>query len=95
MISFPYEVSSPDSPRGTFTITVRVPVPKDAPPNEVVSYIRSAALKSDVSSGWIAKNAPNHGLAVSGGPRPILADPKDRSSAILAYEQEFRLCPRI
>ena len=95
MISFPYEVSSPPAPRGTFTITVRVPVPKDVPPNEVVTYIRSAAIKSDVASTWVAVKAPNCGLEVYGGPRPILNDPKDRSSGVLAYEQDFRLCPRI
>jgi hypothetical protein len=95
MISFPYTVDAPKNPRGTFVATVRIAVPEAVPPAEVVTYIRSAALKSDLASEWISKNAPNCGLEVYGGPRPILKDQKDRSSGVLAYEQDFRLCPRI
>jgi hypothetical protein len=92
MRSFQYDIIAPEAPTGTFLITARVAIPKDVPPNEVINFIRSNALKTDIHANWMRQNAPSHGMEVRGGPRPVLKDPKDRTSPILAYEQDFRIC---
>lgn len=95
MRTFPFEISVPENPAGAFSLTVRVKIPEDATASEVITYIRSHAMKQDLANGWIRQNAANHGLEVRGGPRPITEDPQNLSSKLLAYEQEFRLCPKV
>ncbi len=95
MIEFPYEVVCPEKPSGAFVITVKMPIPEKASASDVINYIRSLAVKHDLNDTWVKKNAPNHGMEVRGGPRPVLKTAEDRTSAIIAYEQDFRLCPRI
>lgn len=95
MKTFSYEVISPEKLESTFILTVRVPVkePKDQSP--ILSFIRSQTLKEDVQRSWISKNAPNYGMEVRGGPRPVFHTPGDRNSAVLAYEVDFRLSQRL
>ena len=98
MPSFPYTVNAPTQPQGTFNIVVRVDIPKDTPPAEVLTYLRSFQLKQDLANTWIRQNAPNHGLEVRGGPRPVMDDPqnpRNLNAKLIAYEQEYRLCPRV
>lgn len=95
MITFPYEVIAPENPSGAFDVTIRMPIPEKASPADVVNYIRSLGVKHDLNDTWVKKHAPNHGMQVIGGPRPVLQDPQDRGSKLVAYEQDYRLCPRI
>lgn len=92
IVQFPFKVFAP---AGTslpkFTAVVRVPVEDEADSAAILSYIRSAQLKSDFMNGWARQNAPSYGISVTGGPRPVFNDPEDRSSGVEAYEQEFRL----
>jgi hypothetical protein len=96
--SFPYSVIAPENPSGSFNIVVRASVPEGANPAEVLSFLRSFQLKQDLSNGWIRQHAPNHGLEVRGGPRPVMddpANPRNLNAKLIAYEQEFRLCHRV
>lgn len=95
MRTYPFEIAVPANTSGPFNLTVKVPIPEDSTPAEVITYIRSFALKQDLANGWIKTNAPGYGLEVRGGPRPVTLDDKDLNSKLLAYEQEFRLCPRV
>lgn len=94
---FAFEVHAPSAGReGTFTATLRIPVTPGAggaPGNEsqVLHYIRSIQLKNDFMNGWCKDNAPNYGLEIRGGPRPVFVDPNNRTSGVTAYEQDFRL----
>ena len=94
---FPFEVHAPAAGReGTFTATLRIPVqPGEAgrPGNEnqILHYIRSIQLKNDFMNGWCKDNAPNYGLEIRGGPRPVFKVAEDRTSGVVAYEQDFRL----
>jgi hypothetical protein len=96
--NFPYTVSAPESPAGSFNIVVRVEVPDGTKPAEVMHFLRSFQLKTDLANGWIRQNAPNHGLEVRGGPRPVMddpANPRNLNAKLIAYEQEYRLCQRV
>ena len=95
MISFDYTVKAPPKPSGAYVVTVHMPIPEKASPSDVINYIRSIGLKHDLNDSWVKVNAPNHGMEVVGGPRPVLQDPSDRTSKLTAYEQDFRLCPRV
>jgi len=95
MLSFPYEVNAPEKPVGTFVVTIKMPIPEKALPSDVINYIRSPGVKNDLNDTWVKKNAPNHGMEVRGGPRPVLENAADRTSRIVAYEQDFKLCPRV
>ena len=95
MLTFNYEVIAPEKPSGAFVITVKMPIPEKANPSDVINYIRSLAVKHDLNDTWVKKNAPNHGMEVRGGPRPVLENAADRTSRIVAYEQDFKLCPRV
>jgi len=98
MQPFPFSISAPEATTGTFNIVVRVNIPDKAAPADVISYLRSFQLKQDLAAGWIRQHAPNHGLEVRGGPRPVMDDPqnpRNLNAKLIAYEQEFRLCPRV
>lgn len=95
MQTFPFEVQSQPTAQGAFTVTISVKVPENATPVDVINYIRSLQIKQDLQGQWMRTNAPNHGLEVRGGPRPVMEVPGDLTSKVVAYEQDFRLCPRV
>lgn len=99
MKTFPFTVIHPANEHGVtprvFNIKIRIDVTPDTNPQEVLQYIRSFAIKQELERGWMAKHAPNYGLEIRGGPVPITQDPKNLSSPVVAYEQEFRLCQRL
>lgn len=95
---FPFKVIPPENPVGSFNIVVRVEVGEEAKAADVLHFLRSFQLKTDLANGWIRENAPNHGLEVRGGPRPVMDDPtnpRNLNAKLLAYEQEYRLCQRV
>lgn len=93
---YEFEVIAPGEGRqATFNATVRIKVEKETEQSDVLHYIRSIQMKNDFQNGWMKDHAPNHGLEIRGGPRPIFADDSDRTSGVVAYEQDFRLSPRI
>ena len=93
MSRFPFTVESnlgeTDSPK--ISAFVRVEMKDGMKAVDVLNYLRSAEAKNDFFTSWMAKNAPGFGVEVRGGPHPIFEDPRDRSSRVVAYEQEFRL----
>lgn len=91
MSQFPFHVDCPETEGHTRTLTVTVDVTDQQPASKVMHYLRSVQLKNDIINQWVAKNAPGYGMEIRGGPRPVFADPKDRSSEVLGYAQEFRL----
>lgn len=89
---FDFEVKAPDAGReGRFVATVRVPLKEGTSANQVLHYIRSIQLKNDFMNGWVTKNAPNYGIEILGGPRPVFNEPGNRESGVAAYDQDFRL----
>jgi len=88
---FSFTVRAPELGRqGTFTATVTVEVtPQTA--RAALHYIRSLQLKSDFMNGWVKDNAPTYGIEIRGGPRPVFETAGDRSTPVVAYEQDFRL----
>jgi len=88
----PFEVFAPEGELGhSFVVTVRVGVAAKGGEPGVLQYIRSMQLKNDLMNTWVKKFAPGFGMEVRSGPRPVMEKPGDRTSRILAYEQDFRL----
>lgn len=93
---FPYEILSPEKPEGTsYIITIKVPVTKAADQAAALQFIRSQAIKDEVYRTWMSKHAPNYGMEVRGGPRPVFEKPSDRSSPVVAYEVDYRISQRM
>lgn len=96
-MQYTFEITAPDiSTHQTFIATIKVPMdkPEDAP--SILAYMRGIQLKTDIMHGWARKNAADYGISTKGGgPRPVFADPKDRTSKVLAYEVDFQFTKRI
>jgi len=89
---FPFEVSAPEmNNQGTFMATVTIPIEEGAEQGRVLQYIRGIQLKNDFTNTWVRDNAPGYGLEIKGGPRPVHEVPGDRTSPVLAYQQDYRL----
>jgi hypothetical protein len=88
--TFPFEVIVPNKGDGTFVATVRIALSDDRQAVDILQYIRGLQIKNDLMNNWARTNAPNYGLEVRGGPRPVFKDPADRTSPVTAYEQDFR-----
>lgn len=87
----PFEILAPEGELNhTFVITARIPV-TPGQESEVLNYIRGMQMKNDITNTWIKKFAPGYGMEVRSGPRPVMEKKDDRTSKILAYEQDFRL----
>lgn len=91
--SFPFEVHAPaeDKRDRSYVVSIKIGLSKADDAKDVLHYLRSQQLRTDFSNGWAAKNAPNHGIELKGGPMPITHNPKDLSSEVIGYEQELRL----
>lgn len=88
---FPFKVRAPDEGvEGNFNATVVIETTPETLSN-VLHYIRSVQIKNDFMNQWVKKNAPGHGLSLHGGPRPVFQEPGDRTTPVVAYEQDFRL----
>jgi len=95
MKQFPYEILVPEKLDASFILTARIKLENQAEAGEILSYLRSQALKEDIHRSWMIKNASNHGMEVKGGPRPIFKVSGDRESGVTAYECDFRIAQRI
>ena len=88
---YPFTVKAPNAEdANSFTATVVVEATPDTM-SGVLHYIRSIQLKNDFTNGCLKKNAPGYGISLSGGPRHVFETPGDRSTPVVAYEQDFRL----
>jgi hypothetical protein len=94
---FPLRVINPEFSQGQrVTLKVAVDVPeneKDGKLVDILNYMKSMQMKIDFINGWVVKNAPGYSVELVAGPRPVLERPGDRTSKVLAYEQEIRLNP--
>lgn len=88
---YKFTVSAPQVRDNRFNATVKIEVPDDKEASKILHYIRSIHLKEDFMNGWVRTNAPGYGINVKGGPRPVFKQPDDRSSGVVAYEQDFQL----
>lgn len=91
---FKFKVIAPQSfEQASFLITVRVEVPdKDQKHcSAILHYIRNAQIKDDLMNSWVRQNAAGYGMEVKGGPRPVFEREVDRSSPVVAYEQDYKL----
>ncbi len=91
---FKFKVIAPQSfEQASFMITVRIEVPdkKQSECTRVLHYIRNAQIKDDLMNSWIRENAAGYGMEIKGGPRPVFENEADRSSPVVAYEQDFKL----
>lgn len=94
MSRFPFTVHSNlgETDNHKLTATIRVEIKDGIKPADVLNYLRSAEAKNDFFNTWMTKHTPGFGVEVRGGPHPVFEIPGDRSSKVLYYEQEFRLC---
>jgi hypothetical protein len=95
MKQFPYSILVPEKLDASFILTVRIKLENQAEAGDILSYLRSQALKDDIHRSWMIKNASNSGMEVKGGPRPIFKIENDRDSGVVAYECDFRITQRI
>lgn len=95
MKTFLYEILVPEKLDASFILTARIKLENQADAGDILSYLRSQALKEDIHRAWMVKNAANYGMEVKGGPRPIFKVAGDRDSGVVAYECDFRLAQRI
>jgi hypothetical protein len=96
--AFPFNVILPKSGtagKNSFVVTVQVPIQSEDTRPAILSYLRSIQVKQDLMAGWVRQHASDCGMEVVGGPRPLFEVEEDRSSRVLAYEQDFRLTRRI
>ena len=90
MYNYSFQATAPNHV-GSVIVTMRVEVTPEHKPADVLGFLRSRLAKEAVRDDWVRKNAPNYGMSVHGGPRPVMSNPDDRSSTILAYEQDFKI----
>jgi hypothetical protein len=88
----PFEVRSADPDSATSKVViVRIAVTATHTPQVILGYLRSGSFKADLMEGFVDKEMPGCGLEFRGGPRPIMQSEGDRTSPIVAYEQDVRL----
>ena len=93
---YEFTVKVPElSTKSAFNATLSIKVAKPTDASGILHYLRGVQIKNDFVNNWVRKNAPDCGMEIRGGPRPVFQDPADRASPVIAYEQDFRLTPRI
>lgn len=88
----PFEIrpADPDSSTSKVMI-VRVPVSEQHPQTTILGYLRSGTFKQDFVEGFVDVEMPGCGIEMRGGPRPVMKIEGDRTSPVIAYEQDVRI----
>jgi hypothetical protein len=90
------EVHAPQiSQSQQFVATVRIRLKQQSDAPKILTYLRSIEVKNDLINGWAREHAPEYGMAVKGGPRPVFTEARNRETPVIAYEVDFEFTKRI